>query len=142
MIRLSAEDLRDTIGRLSTVPDGTPLTAVSLGTPHFSLAEFERLMPLIDGAPPAIDVYVNTHRAVLEELQRRGWDERLRAAGVTLVIDTCTYVTAVMRDMSGAVMTNSGKWAYYAPGNIGVDVAFGSLADCVASAWAGKVVRL
>ncbi len=49
-------------------------------------------------------------------------------AGVTLVIDTCTYVTAVMRDMSGAVMTNSGKWAYYAPGNIGVDVAFGS--DC------------
>ncbi|WP_018235695.1 aconitase X catalytic domain-containing protein [Ensifer sp. BR816] len=142
VIRLSAEDLRDTIGRLSTVPDGTPLTAVSLGTPHFSLAEFERLMPLIDGAPPAIDVYVNTHRAVLEELQRRGWDERLRAAGVTLVIDTCTYVTAVMRDMSGAVMTNSGKWAYYAPGNIGVDVAFGSLADCVASAWAGKVVRL
>lgn len=142
VVRLTAADLRETVRKLSTVPDGTPLTAVSLGTPHFSLTEFERLMPLIDGARPVIDVYVNTHRAVFEELQRRGWEERLRAAGVTLVIDTCTYVTAVMRDLSGAVMTNSGKWAYYAPGNIGVEVAFGSLADCVASARAGKVVRL
>ncbi|ASY57671.1 aconitase X catalytic domain-containing protein [Sinorhizobium sp. CCBAU 05631] len=142
VIRLRAADLRETVHKLSTVPDGTPLTAVSLGTPHFSLSEFGRLMPLIDGARPAIDVYVNTHRAVLEELQRRGWEERLREAGVTLVIDTCTYVTAVMRDLSGAVMTNSGKWAYYAPGNIGVDVAFGPLADCIASARAGKVVRL
>jgi len=39
------------------------------------------------------------------------------------------------------VMTNSGKWAYYAPANIGATVAFGELADCVASAAAGKVVR-
>ncbi len=38
-------------------------------------------------------------------------------------------------------MTNSGKWAHYAPGNIGVAVAFGSLEDCVASAVAGRVVR-
>ena len=50
-------------------------------------------------------------------------------------------MTAIMRDLSGAVMTNSGKWAYYAPGNIGVEVAFGSLADCIASARAGRVVR-
>ncbi len=65
----------------------------------------------------------------------------MREAGVTLVVDTCTYVTAIMRDLDGAVMTNSGKWAYYAPGNLGVAVAFGSLADCVASSRAGRVVR-
>jgi predicted aconitase len=98
-------------------------------------------MPLLDGPSPAIDVYVNTSRSVLQELEARGWTERLRAAGVILVIDTCTYVTAVMRDLTGAVMTNSGKWAYYAPGNIGVEVAFGSLGDCMASARAGRVVR-
>ena len=71
----------------------------------------------------------------------RGWDEALGAAGVTLVADTCTYLTAIIRDLSGAVMTNSGKMAYYAPGNIGVEIAFGSLADCIASARAGRVVR-
>ena len=140
-IRLTAEDLRAAVRGLSTVPDGTPLVAVSLGTPHFSIAEFARLIPLLDGPAPVIDIYVNTSRGVLQELEARGWAERLRSAGVTVVVDTCTYVTAVMRDLSGAVMTNSGKWAYYAPGNIGVDVAFGTLADCIASARAGRVVR-
>jgi predicted aconitase len=38
-------------------------------------------------------------------------------------------------------MTNSAKWAYYAPGNLGVEVAFGSLEECVASAAQGRVVR-
>jgi predicted aconitase len=126
---------------LSTVPDGAPLAAISLGTPHFSLAEFARLMPLLDG-PPTVAIYVNTHRAFLGELEARGWAERLRAAGVILVVDTCTYVTAIMRELTGAVMTNSGKMAYYAPGNLGVEVAFGSLAECIASARAGRVVRL
>jgi predicted aconitase len=39
------------------------------------------------------------------------------------------------------VMTNSGKFAYYAPGNIGAEIAFGSLAQCIASARAGMVRR-
>ncbi|WP_426239602.1 aconitase X [Pararhizobium sp. DWP1-1-3] len=141
-IRLTADDLRHTVRNLSTVPDGTPLVGVSLGTPHFSLEEFARLMPLMKGLRPLIDIYINTNRGVLSELTDRGWDTALKAQGVTLVIDTCTYVTAIMRDMSGAIMTNSGKMAYYAPSNIGVDIAFGSLAECMASARAGKVVRL
>jgi predicted aconitase len=46
-----------------------------------------------------------------------------------------------MRTGSGVVMTNSGKWAYYAPGNLGVEVVFGSLAECVRSAIEGRVWR-
>lgn len=140
-IRLTADELRQVVANLSTVPPGTPIVAVSLGTPHFSIDEFSRLMPLIEGAPPVIDVYVNTSRTVLSALEANGWADRLREAGITLVIDTCTYVTTIMKDLSGAVMTNSGKWAYYAPGNIGVDVAFGSLSECMASARVGRVVR-
>ena len=140
-ILVSADDLRETVHKLSTVPDGTALSAVSLGTPHFSIDEFARLMPLLSGRRARVDVYVNTNRAVLDELEHRGWRAALDAFGVTLVVDTCTYVTAILRDLSGAVMTNSGKWAYYAPGNIGVAVAFGPLAACVESAVAGKVVR-
>jgi predicted aconitase len=51
-------------------------------------------------------------------------------------------VSALMRPGVGTIMTNSGKCAYYAPGNLKVEVAYGSLAECVASARAGKVVRL
>jgi predicted aconitase len=142
VLRLSAEDLSEATRSLSNVADGAPLAAVTLGTPHFSIREFAQLMPLLEGPRPRVDVWINCSRATLEELSAKGWEERLKAAGVTLVVDTCTYVTVLMRGGAGAVMTNSGKCAYYAPGNLGVDVAYGSLAECIASARAGKVVRL
>jgi predicted aconitase len=47
-----------------------------------------------------------------------------------------------LRRLDGAVMTNSGKWAHYAPGNIGVEVAFGDMEECIAAAAAGRVVRM
>jgi predicted aconitase len=141
-LRLTAEDLRQAARSLSTVADGALVGAVSLGTPHFSLAEFARLMPLVDGPRPLADIWINCSRATLGEIRERGWEERLRAARVTLVVDTCVYIGTLMRVGAGAVMTNSGKCAYYAPANLGVEVAYGSLAECIASARAGKVVRL
>ncbi len=38
-------------------------------------------------------------------------------------------------------MTNSAKWAYYAPGLLPVEVVFGSLEECVESAVRGEVWR-
>ena len=59
-----------------------------------------------------------------------------------LVVDTCTYVTPVLRAPPGStVMTDSAKWAWYAPGNLGVEVVYGSVTDCVRSAIAGRVIR-
>jgi hypothetical protein len=141
-LQLTAEDLREAARSLSNLDEGAPLGAVSLGTPHFSIDQFERLMPLLDGGRPLIDTFINCSRATVEEVRNRGWEETLRAARVTLVADTCVYVSALMKPDVGAIMTNSGKCAYYAPGNLGVEVAYGSLAECVASAQAGKVVRL
>ncbi|MBV8795345.1 MAG: aconitase X catalytic domain-containing protein [Hyphomicrobiales bacterium] len=141
-LQLTAQDLREAARSLSGVADGTPLGAVSLGTPHFSLEQFARLIPLIEGARPLVDIYVNCSRATLDELRERGWEEALLAARVTLVADTCVYVSALLQAGVGTVMTNSGKCAYYAPGNLGVKVAYGSLAECIASARAGKVMRL
>jgi predicted aconitase len=127
---------------LTTGADGR-LAAVSVGTPHFSPAELERLVGLLDGTRVAdgIEFYVSTGRSVLAEAESRGWVEACEQAGVTFVVDTCTYVTPILRASGGVVMTNSGKWAYYAPGNLGVDVVFGSLEECVRSAAEGKVWR-
>jgi predicted aconitase len=135
-IRVGHDDIADALARLSTVADGAPIAAVALGTPHFSLSEFARLMPA-----PGLALYVNLARDTYGELGARGWRQRLEAAGFTLVVDTCTYVTAVMRDIDGPVMTNSGKWAHYAPGNLGIDVVFGTLVECIASAATGRVTR-
>ena len=74
------------------------------------------------------------------ELGLRGLRDELAGAGVRVVLDTCTYYTPVTTGVEGTVMTNSAKWAYYAPGILGIDVAFGSLGDCVESAIAGEVL--
>ena len=39
-------------------------------------------------------------------------------------------------------MTDSGKWAWYAPSNLGFDVALGRLDECFRSAAAGHVLRV
>jgi hypothetical protein len=137
-------DLAAAWQELTTASEHAPLAAVSVGTPHFSSAEFARLDALLGGRRVHADVafYASTGRDVLEGVEPTGVPDRLRAAGVTLVTDTCTYITPILPETrGGAVLTNSAKWAWYAPGNLAVDVAYGSLADCVESAVAGKIVR-
>ena len=142
-IELSRPDLDVALAQLSTADEDAPLTAVSLGTPHFSFAEFEELVRLLDGFKPAagVDLYVNTSRQTYTRLVETGLIAALKQARFNIVVDTCTYVTAIMRDLTGVVMTNSGKWAHYAPGNLGVDVAFGTLIECLNSAARGRVTR-
>ncbi len=141
-VAVTSERLRAARDELSTTTR-TDLTAVSLGTPHFSFAEFETLVPLLDGlrTHPGVEFLVSTGRDVLPELERRGWLDPLERAGVQLVTDTCTYITPIIRATPAPVMTNSAKWAWYAPANLGVDVVFGSLEECVRSAALGRVWR-
>lgn len=140
---ITPADISDVLSGLSSVPEGTPLTAVCLGTPHFSRAEWDRLLPLLGRTERgmAVPIYVNTGRETLEGLERDGVLAGVRQHDLRIVTDTCTYITAILERMDGAVMTNSGKWAHYAPGNIGVKVAFGDLADCIRSASLGRVTR-
>jgi len=124
--------------------DGMQLAAVSLGTPHMSISELERLTPLLAeiDPDPGVTLYVSTARHSVAEIDERGWGAIYRRRGVQLVTDTCTYITPILDVSAGSVvMTNSAKWAWYAPGNLGVRVAFGVLEDCLASAAAGRVVR-
>ncbi len=142
-VRVTWSDLRAAAGALATAPDG-PIDAVCLGTPHFSEAEFSRLRDALaeSTGPIRSECIVTTSRAVLDTITRLGWADDLAAAGIGILTDTCSYVSQVLRRPGGIVMTNSAKWAHYAPANLGSRVIYGSLAECVASARAGTVVRL
>jgi predicted aconitase len=135
---VTGADLRAALDRLSPVPVGAEIGAVSVGTPHASAAELRRLADLVRVDPPHVPLFVNTGRDQLAGDSSLGDD--LARAGVTVVTDTCTYLTPILH-VNGPVMTDSGKWAWYAPSNLGVRVALGSLEDCVRSAAAGRVVR-
>ena len=134
---VTGADLRAALDRLSPVPVGAEIGAVSVGTPTRRL-ELGRLADLVRG--PAARPALREHRA-RPARRRRPLADELADLGVTVVTDTCTYLTPVLPDGGGPVMTDSGKWAWYAPTNLGVQVALGSLGDCVRSAAAARVVR-
>jgi hypothetical protein len=141
-----ARELRVTTARLRAARDelgtDTPerLGAVSVGTPHASLAELERLTGLLGTDEVAVPLYVNVGRDVLAKAEGGGLVPRLESMGVRVVSDTCTYISPVMDEVSGSVMTDSAKWAWYAPAKLGVDVVIGGLEECVRSAVAGRVL--
>ena len=140
---MTAEDVRQARDQLSTTAS-EKLDAVSLGTPHFSIAEFRALAEVIGDGPKfadQIDFYISTSRDVMSRAKELGYLDIFLDAGGRVLTDTCTYVTPVMSQNVKNVMTNSGKWAWYAPGNLGIDTVLGSLSECVASARAGRVVR-
>jgi predicted aconitase len=138
-IRVTEEMARAAQARLSTAERPDRIDAVAIGSPHLSLAEFDALERLIAGRRLAVPIHACTGRHVLPELERRGSRKALEAAGVVIVADTCVVVTPILKPLkSGVLMTNSGKFAHYAPANTGYAVLYASLADCVESAVAGR----
>ena len=126
-----------------TTAAGDGLDMVLLGSPHFSLAEFRQLAPLLVGQVrrPRVRFLVTTSRAVAALAERGGLLEPLRRFGGQITVDTCPLASPMLPPEIRTLMTNSAKYAYYAPGLLNTQVVYGSLADCVRSAAAGRVVR-
>ena len=139
-IEIAPDHLSDAHRELSTARDG-PLDCVALGTPHFSINEFSELVKLLDGRKVTASTYISTSRGIREILIANGWLKTLQEADITIPVDVCTYYSPKVQGLKGRVMTNAAKWAYYAPGMLGVEVCFGSLKECVESAVRGEVWR-
>ena len=142
VIELGMEQLREAWRALTTT-GGERLDMVVLGSPHFSLAEFKQLAPLVRGrcCHPSVQFLITSSRAMTALARQAGLLEALQQFGAKLTVDTCILTTPMLPAGVQALMTNSAKYAYYAPGLLGTQVVFGSLSDCVTSAVAGRVVR-
>ena len=140
VITLTRESIKTAHRELSTARDG-PLDCVALGTPHFSITEFSRLVNLLAGRKVRTTTLISTSRGVREMLVAKGWAKILGDAGITIPVDICTYYAPKIQSLKGRIMTNAAKWAYYAPGMLGVEVCFGSLKECVESAVRGETWR-
>jgi cis-L-3-hydroxyproline dehydratase len=141
-IDVTVADLRAARRELTTA-DGRDLDMVILGSPHFSLAEFRALAPLVAGrrAHPRVKFLVTSSRLMREEADKAGVLAPAVAFGAQITLDTCILASPMLPPEIRTLMTNSAKYAYYAPSLLNTRVTFGSLADCVNSAIAGRVVR-
>ncbi len=126
-----------------THTDSDQLDMVVLGSPHFSLAEFRRLAPMLEGKRkhPDVKFLVTSSRAMTQLAQRAGFVESLHEFGAQITVDTCILTSPMLPAEIQNLMTNSAKFAYYAPGLLGKKIAFGSLEDCVNSALTGRIIR-
>ena len=141
LIEATPDKIMPALERLSTAHQADGVDAIAVGSPHFSLDEFDSLRRFLSGRPLSIPFYVCTARGTLRTLDERGHTKALRSAGVEIIADTCVVVTPILPAVNGVLMTNSGKFAHYGPSNTGYEVLYGSLEDCVESGVQGRVVR-
>ncbi len=141
-IAVTMSELRAARSELTTA-DGKKLDMVVLGSPHFSLAEFQKLAPLLAGKQrhPDVQFLVTSSRLMTTLAEQSGYLEALREFGAKITVDTCILTTPMLHPEIKMLMTNSAKYAYYAPGLLNTQVAFGTTEDCVRSAAEGLVVR-
>ena len=137
VIKVSLEDLLLSWHELNSARD-PQVDVVSLGNPHFSLSEFAQLARLCQGRKrhPDVVLAITCGRAVLEQARAAGHVGVLEAFGAVIVSDTCWCMLGepVIPPAARNLMTNSGKYAHYAPGLVGRKVHFASLAECVDAA--------
>jgi predicted aconitase len=141
-IAVTKTDLIASWNELNSAQDNR-VGLVAIGSPHASPSELARLAALCDGRTKHDDVafVLTCGRAVYEQAKEAGFVAALETFGVQLLTDTCWCMLGepiVPRDARN-VMTNSGKYAHYAPGLVGRSARFGSLADCVDAACDGRV---
>lgn len=139
-VQITRSDLANAWQTLNT--GGCDIDLVSLGSPHFSLAEIRKFAALLDGRKCHADVSViiTLGRATLAAARSEGLVSKLESSNVQIVPDLCwcSISEPVFPPGARVLMTNSGKYAHYAPGLCGRKVRFGSLLNCVAVALTGK----
>jgi predicted aconitase/predicted aconitase with swiveling domain len=139
-LTVSALDLLHSWRKLNSA-QSSDVDAVTLGNPHFSYSECATLARLCHGLRKldSVAIVVTCGRATLERAQQSGYVATLETFGVQFVTDTCWCMLGepVIPPTARNLMTNSGKYAHYAPGLVGRRVHFASLAECVESACTG-----
>lgn len=133
-VPVTFSDLRACWEKLNTHVDSS-VGLTSLGTPHFALDEFAALAKLTRGRKrsPATQLIITTSREVYERAAEAGYIASLEAFGATFITDTCWCLIEepIIPLGSKNLMTNSAKYAHYAPGTTKRGIHFGSLAACV-----------
>jgi predicted aconitase len=86
---------------------------VSLGCPHLSLREIQRVAELLEGKKVKKEFWITTSRPVKGMADRMGYTEIIEAAGAKFATDTCCVV-APIKGRFKALATDSAKACYYA----------------------------
>lgn len=139
--KVTLEELKNAWRELNTAND-KKIDLIAFGNPHFSISECSKLANIIRDKRlhQDVEVFITTSRYVYEEARKQGLTDVIERFGAQFITDTCWCMMdrPVIPEHTQTIMTNSAKYAHYAPGLVDCKVYFGSIEDCVRTAIAGK----
>ncbi len=106
---------------------------VSIGCPHCSIEEIERISELLNGKKVQKEFWICLARPVKKSADKKGYTEIITEAGAKLVCDTCLAV-APLKGRFKSIATNSAKGVYYGRGKNAFKTKFCTLEECVETA--------
>ncbi|MFH1447939.1 MAG: aconitase X catalytic domain-containing protein [Candidatus Micrarchaeota archaeon] len=133
-IEVTRRDIEDALGALT---DGKDPDFVSLGCPHCSIDEVEKIALLLKGKKVNIETWITLSREVKREADRKGYIKMIRDAGARIACDTCLAV-APLKGRFKCLATNSAKGCYYGRGNNNFMTLIGTTEECMNAAVTGK----
>lgn len=119
-------------------PETTEIDLVTIGCPHASMTEMQRVAERLRGETLATRLWVTTSQITRARATEEGWVGIIESTGGEVVADTCAVVAPVRSIDIKRMATNAGKMACYAPMHSGVEMRFGSLEQCLDAAISGK----
>lgn len=122
-LAIGRQDLEQAVRSLDSVPAGAEADFVSLGCPHLSLHEIQRLAALLDGKRVRKTFWVTTSRPVKRIADQMGYTDVIEAAGAVFAVDTCCVV-APIKGRFKVLVTDSAKACYYAAAKNGSQTRF------------------
>lgn len=121
-LSISQKELDAAHTRLNT-PTSIPVDFVSLGCPHLSLPEIERVAMLLQDKKVKKEFWITTSRPVKLMADQMGYTKIIEESGARFATDTCCVV-APIRDRFNRMATDSAKACYYASGKNQMETVF------------------
>jgi len=132
-LTLGADDLAAVNRALTLVPAEGDVDFVSLGCPHLSLTEIQRVAEKLEGRQVHKTFWITTSRPVKRIADQMGYSAIIEKAGAVFAVDTCCVV-APIKGRFKALATDSAKACYYAAAKNGSQTRFLAFDDVIEEA--------
>ena len=142
VLGITPAEVRAAEERLRTVKNNA-VDLVVTGCPHYSTAEFIRLVNLLQNKKihDSIVFWVFTNRTVYAWIKNNGMLTELLDRGVMIFTDGCPLQYPRERWQFNAAMSDSAKFTNYCFSQSGLGAVYASVEDCVETAVRGKICR-
>ena len=128
---INQEDLEK--ARSELVDDCLEVDFVSVGCPHASINEIEKIASLLKGKKVKKEFWITTARPIKKIADEAGYSRIIEDAGAKFAADTCCVVAPIKGLFKGMVV-DSAKACYYGRATNKFKVKIGTIEECVEEA--------